>query len=261
MNRHIPLAGQPNFRDLGGYASRDGRRVKWGRVYRSGELSQLSEDDVAKLAELGVRAVVDLRSPEEVSARGEGRLPPSAALHPMPIASSDMFGKLIPMFLKGDFSQVPSDLLDRVNRVLVRDFSAQFGALLEVLSDPASRPLVFHCTQGKDRAGFGAAMVLSALGVPWETVLEDYLLSNHYRRAENDKMLGMVRSLAASQAGPEGEEIAFQSVEGLLYVKEQSLRAARTEILERHGSVEQYLVDGLGCTRESLEQLRDELLE
>ncbi|MGB5522210.1 MAG: tyrosine-protein phosphatase [Polyangiales bacterium] len=261
MNRHVPLTGQPNFRDLGGYAASDGRTIKWGLVYRSGELSQLSNDDVGKLEGLGVKAVVDLRSPEEVSARGNGRLPPDAKAHPMPITSSDMFAKLIPMFLKGDFSQVPPDMLDTVNRMLVRDFTEQYAGLLRVLSHPANRPLVFHCTQGKDRAGFGAAVVLSALGVPWETVVEDYLLSNHFRKAENDKMLGMIRSFAASQAGPEGEEIAFSRVEGLLYVKEQNLQAAHTEIIERHGSIAAFLSEGLGCSEDGLRRLRDDLLE
>ncbi|MGB3051407.1 MAG: tyrosine-protein phosphatase [Polyangiales bacterium] len=261
MNRHVPLTGQPNFRDLGGYAASDGRTVKWGLVYRSGELSRLSNDDVSKLGGLGIKAVVDLRSPEEVSARGDGRLPPEANAHPMPIASSDMFAKLIPMFLKGDFSKVPPDLLDTVNRMLVRDFTEQYTGLLRVLSNPANRPLVFHCTQGKDRAGFGAAMVLSALGVPWETVVEDYLLSNHFRKEENDKMLGMIRTFAASQAGPEGEEIAFSRVEGLLYVKEQSLQAAHAEIIERHGSIAAFLSEGLGCSEDGLRRLRDDLLE
>ena len=261
MNRHVPLAGQPNFRDLGGYAAGDGRRIRWGAVYRSGELSQLSDADVGKLGQLGIRTVVDLRSPEEVSARGEGRLPSGAQLLPLPITSSDMFAKLIPMFLKGDFSQVPPDLLDQVNRMLVSEFTEQYAGLLRALSEPANRPLVFHCTQGKDRAGFGAAMVLSALGVPWETVLEDYLLSNHFRKEENDKMLGMIRGFAANHGGPEGEEVAFSRVEGLLYVKEQSLQAAHAEIIERHGSVEVFLTEGLGCSVEGLAQLRDELLE
>jgi protein-tyrosine phosphatase len=261
MDRHVPLTGQPNFRDLGGYAAGDGRRVKWGAVYRSGELSQLTEDDVGKLSALGIQTVVDLRSPGEVSARGESRLPPGAQVFPLPIASSDVFAKLIPMFLKGDFSQMPPNLLDRVNRLLVSDFTAQFGGLLRALIDAANRPLVFHCTQGKDRAGFGAAMVLSALGVPWETVVEDYLLSNHFRKEENDKMLGMIRSFAASQGGPNGEEIAFSRVEGLLYVKEQSLQAAHAEIVERHGSVEAFLIEGLGCSAEGLQRLRDDLLE
>jgi protein-tyrosine phosphatase len=205
MERHIPLAGQPNFRDLGGYAAGDGRRIKWGLVYRSGELSQLSDDDVSKLGDLGIRTVVDLRSVEEVSARGDGRLPPGAKLLPTPITSSDIFAKLIPMFLEGDFSKLPPDLLDQVNRALVREFTAQYASLLRALGDPANRPLVFHCTQGKDRAGFGAAMVLSALGVPWETVLEDYLLSNHFRKDENDKMLEMIRGFASSQGEEDGK--------------------------------------------------------
>jgi len=261
MNRHVPLAGQPNFRDLGGYAAGDGRRIRWGAVYRSGELSQLSDADVGKLGELGIRTVVDLRSPEEVSARGEGRLPSGAQLLPLPITSSDMFAKLIPMFLKGDFSQVPPDLLDQVNRMLVSEFTEQYTGLLRALSEPANRPLVFHCTQGKDRAGFGAAMVLSALGVPWETIVEDYLLSNHFRKEENDKMLGMIRGFAANHDGPEGEEVVFWRVEGLLYVKEQSLQAAHAEIIERYGSVQVFLIEGLGCSVEGLAQLRDELLE
>jgi len=258
MNRHIPLSGQPNFRDLGGYPSKDGRRVKWGSVYRSGELSQLTASDIGKLDELGIKTVVDLRSPGEVSARGPSRLPPGAKTLPLPIASSDMFSKLIPMFLEGDFSQLPSDLLERVNRALVRDFREQFGGLLRALNDPANRPLVFHCTQGKDRAGFGAAMVLSALGVPWETVLEDYLLSNHFRQEENDKLLGMIREFAGSK---NGEEIELSKIEGLLYVKAESLEAAHTEIRALHGDVESFLVDGLGCSVEGLERLRDDLLE
>jgi protein-tyrosine phosphatase len=261
MCRHVPLAGQPNFRDLGGYAAGDGRRIKWGAVYRSGELSQLSDDDLGKLGELGIRTVVDFRSPEEVAARGQGRLPSGAQLVPLPIASTDMFSKLIPMFLEGDFSQVPPDLLEQVNRMLVREFTEEYASLLHALSDPGNRPLVFHCTQGKDRAGFGAAMVLSALGVPWETVLDDYLLSNHFRKEENDKMLGMIRGFASNHGGPEGEEVAFSRVEGLLYVKEQSLQAAHAEIIDRHGSVEGFIIEGLGCSADGLAQLRDDLLE
>jgi protein-tyrosine phosphatase len=104
-------------------------------------------------------------------------------------------------------------------------------------------------------------MVLSALGVPWETVVEDYLLSNHFRKEENDKMLGMIRAFAANHGGPDGEEIALSRVEGLMYVKEQSLQAAHAEIIERHGNVAAFLTNGLGCSAEGLERLRDELLE
>ena len=261
MHRHVPLFGQPNFRDLGGYASADGRTVRWGSVYRSGELSQLSEADVEKIGALGIKTVVDLRSPQEVSVRGEGRLPPGTQVLPLPVTSSDMFKKLIPMFLRGDFSQVPPNMLDTVNRVLVRDFAEQYGGLLRALTDPRNRPLVFHCTQGKDRAGFGAAMVLSALGVPWGSVVKDYLLSNHYRKDENDKLLGMMRGFAAARNDSSVEEMSFSRVEGLLYVKEQSIEAARMEIEERYGSIEGFLTTGLGCSSENLARLRDDLLE
>jgi len=92
-------------------------------------------------------------------------------------------------------------------------------------------------------------------------VVEDYLLSNQFRKEENDKMLGMIRGFAANHGGPQGEEIAFSRVEGLLYVKEQSLQAGRAEIIERYGNVEAFLTEGLGCSVEGLERLRDDLLE
>jgi protein-tyrosine phosphatase len=256
--RQVSLSRQANFRDLGGYEAADGRRVKWGLVFRSGELSQLDDADVETLQNLGIKTIIDLRSKEEITARGESRLPAGATLRAMPIASSDMFSKIIPMMLAGNFAEVPTNLLDQVNRLLASSFTAEFGELLRLLADPGNRPLVFHCTQGKDRTGFGAAVVLSALGVPWHHVVEDYLLSNHYRRAENEKLLGMLRGFAGDG---QSEEIAFERVQGLLYVKETSLKAALDEMVDRHGSVEGYLTQGLGFSRDSLERLRDDLLE
>lgn len=101
-------------------------------------------------------------------------------------------------------------------------------------------------------------MVLSALGVSWDVVLEDYLLSNHFRQEANEKLLGMIRGLAGSKDGDEPE---LSKIEGLLYVKAASLEAARAEIQTLHGDVASFLVEGLGCAREELERLRDDLLE
>ncbi|MEM7437790.1 MAG: tyrosine-protein phosphatase [Myxococcota bacterium] len=258
MKRHVPLSGQPNFRDLGGYQTADGRRVRWGAVYRSGELSQLTEEDLDALKSLGIKTVVDLRAPQEVSARGESRAPEGAKTVRLPIASGDMFAKLVPMLLEGDFSQLPHDLLERVNRALVRDCTAQYAGLLQALLDREARPLVFHCTQGKDRAGFGAAVVLSALGVPWEFVVEDYLLSNEYRKHDNEKMIGMIRQFAASR---HGSEVDLSKIEALLVVKPTSIHAAHEEIHAQHGDMETFLTSGLGVEADALERLRAELLE
>ena len=261
MNRQVSLSGQPNFRDLGGYATRDGRTVKWGTVFRSGELGQLTDGDVETLSRLGIKTVVDLRSAEEVAVRGRSRIPDGAQMVAIPVASNTMLARLIPMFLQGDFSQVPADLLFEVNRTLVRDFTEQYARLLDIISKRVNRPIVFHCTQGKDRAGFGAAVFLLALGVPWETVVEDYLLSNHYRKADNDKLLGLMRTLAAARAGADGEQSLSRHVEDLVYVKEQNLSAALAEIVDRYGSVQSYLMEGLGASQDRLNRLRDELLE
>lgn len=258
MKRHVPLAGQSNFRDLGGYATADGRRVRWGHVFRSGELSQLTDADVTVLGELGIKTVVDLRSPEEVKARGESRVPEGARTVRLPIQSGAMFSKVVPMLLEGDFSKLPSNLLERVNRALVRDCATQYGTLLKMLLDASNQPAVFHCTQGKDRAGFGAAMVLSALGVPWEIVVEDYLLSNECRHDDNQKLLGMVRQLSASKRGA---EIDVDKVEALLVVKPDSLHAAHDEIRARHGDMDTFLTGALGVDGDCRDRLREHLLE
>ena len=261
MNRHVSLSGQPNFRDLGGYATEDGRTVRWRTLFRSGELSQLTPDDVEALGRLGIKTIVDLRSTEEVGLRGPSLVPDGVRARAIPVASNTMLAKLIPSFLQGDFSQVPADLLFEVNRLLVRDFTEQYAELLDVIGEPANRPVVFHCTQGKDRAGFAAMVVLSALGVPWTTVVEDYLLSNRYRKEDNEALLGLMRALAANRSGHDGEQTLSRHVEDLLYVKEQNLEAALGEIVDRYGSVRSYLIDGLDCSEGRLERLRDELLE
>ena len=84
--RHVPLQGQPNFRDLGGYRGEGGRTVRWGQVYRSGELSGLTPGDQAEIEELGIRSVVTFLTPEEIAARGDDRLPPGIRSIPSPAA-------------------------------------------------------------------------------------------------------------------------------------------------------------------------------
>lgn len=259
--RRVVLAGQSNFRDLGGYATGDGRRVKWRHLYRSGELSEISDDDVARLAELGIRTVVDLRGEAEVERKGPDRLPPGASLASIAIEPGDLAPVLGPAFATGDFSLVPDDLLLQINREYIRDWRHQIGALLHVAADPANRPLVFHCTQGKDRAGINAAILLSALGVPWQTVVEDYLLSNSQRREQADASLASMRESAARQRGIPPEEVDMSNIRGLFFVHTSYLGAAHDEISREYGSVEAFIRDGIGWSDSDLRRLRDGLLE
>jgi protein-tyrosine phosphatase len=260
-DRRIELVGQDNFRDLGGYETSDGRRVKWRHLYRSGELSELSDDDVDKLADLGIRTVVDLRGETEVAKKGPGRLPPGATRTSIAIEPGDLSPILGPAFVTGDFSVVPEDLLLQINREYVRDWRHRLAALLHVAADPANCPLVFHCTQGKDRAGINAAILLSALGVPWETVVEEYLLSNSQRRVGAEAGLKTLRESAARQRGITPEEVDMSNIRGLFFVHTSYLGAAHDEITKEFGSVEAFIRDGIGWSDSDLRHLRDGLLE
>ncbi len=259
--RTIALAGQANFRDMGGYRTADGRRVKWRCLYRSGELTGLTDDDLETLADLGIRTVVDLRGTGEASANGGGRLPAGANLTPIAIEPSDVITPLGPAFESGDFSLVPEDLLQEINREYVSDWADELGSVLRVAADADARPLVFHCTHGKDRTGIAAAMLLSVLGVPWDTVIEDYLLSNTHRIEEAEAGLSGLRDAAAKQRDIPSHEVDTTNIRGLYYVHQAYLQAAHDEIINRHGSIDAFTRDGMGLTEMDRDRLRRELLE
>ena len=259
--RRIELEGQPNFRDIGGYVATDGRVVRWGAVYRSGALGHVSASDEARLAELGLKTVVDLRSTPEVAAFGGSYLPPGARGVSIPIGSGELGTKILPALLEGDFSRLTPDLLVRVNRQLARDATQSFAELLRAVADPANRPIVFHCTQGKDRTGFGAALILAALGVAWEDIVEDYLLSNRYRAAENEQYLAMVAERAAKATGVPVEELDLTAIRPLFFVDAAAIDAARAELTAAYGSLDAYLTEALGFGEPERARLRDDLLE
>ncbi|MAE96348.1 MAG: hypothetical protein CL910_16990 [Deltaproteobacteria bacterium] len=259
--RQIPLVGQNNFRDLGGYETADGRRVKWRHLYRSGDLSELTDGDVESLAALGIRTVVDLRGEVEAEKKGPDRLPRGAALASIAIEPGDLSPILGPAFATGDFSTIPEDLLLQINRQYIRDWRHRLDSLLRLAAEPAGRPLVFHCSHGKDRAGIGAALLLSALGVPWDSVMEDYLLSNHQRREQVDLGLSSMRESAARKRGIAAHEVDLTNILGLFLVHPSYLGAAHAEIISLYGSVQAFICDGIGWSDSDLQLLRDGLLE
>jgi len=263
-NRHVELEGQPNFRDLGGYESADGRTVKWGEVFRSGELPRLTDDDVAVLETLEIETVVNFLTEKEIEARGPDRLPEGVAEVPLPMESGDM-GDLTAVVLEarttGDFSDVPPGINPDIHRRLMVEAHEYYAALLREIADPDNRPLVFHCSHGIHRTGTAAAILLSALGVPWETVREDYLLSNTYRREEIEHRLAQLRELHAANTGVLPEEIDTTNMEAFYVLQASYIDAALEQAVAEFGSMEAYIRDGLGITDEEVETLRAQLLE
>ena len=262
--RHIPLEGQANFRDLGGYQTTDGQTVKWRQIYRSGRLANLTDEDVSRLDDLGIRTVVTLLTELDVEAYGPDRLPAGVRLISLPIdskAATDLANRAREALASGDFSQIPAELNPEIHRLVIREGKGQYAALLREIADPADRPLLFHCSHGVHRTGTGAAILLSMLGVPWATVREDYLLSNKYRREEVNKRLDQLRKMAAEKRGIEPEQVDMRDMEAFLIQQGSYIDASYEEIVKEYGTLEHFLGEGLGLDEDEIHQLQDELLE
>jgi protein-tyrosine phosphatase len=262
--RHVPLEGQPNFRDLGGYRTADGRTVKWGQVYRSGELGQLTDEDVTVLEGLELRTVVNFLLPEEIEKHGSDRLPESTREVASSIASAraaTLTRQVQESVTTADFESIPPALNPEFHRLLLEDGKEQYAALLRELAGPANRPLAFHCSHGIHRTGTATAILLSVLGVPWETIREDYLLSNELRREEIDRQLAKVRQVAADRQGVPPDEVDMTNVEAFYVLDGSYIDGALERAVEEYGTMEAYVRDGLGLTDEEIARLRDELLQ
>lgn len=263
--RHIELEGQSNFRDIGGYRTVDRQSVKWGTIYRSGELSRLSDDDVRKLEELEIKTVFNFLSKDEIDARGHDRLPDGVNELLYPIsgeAENDLALIVLEARQTADFSKVPVELNTDVHRILVGDAAReQYADLIRKASDTSNHPLVYHCSHGVHRTGTATAILLSALGVPWETIRYDYLLSNEYRKDEVKIRLSELQRMAAAEQNIHPDEVDMTNINAFYILEASYIDAAFDEIIKDFGSMENYLHEGLGLTDEELLKFREALLE
>ncbi len=260
--RHIELQGEPNFRDFGGYNTEDGRTVKWGQVYRSGKLSNLTENDVRILDSLNIQTVVNFLTPEEIVQVGEDQIPVSTSLILNPInVEGDWIGILIDARETGDFSKIRKELNPEFHRMLVEEAKEQYAILLREVIDQDNRPIAFHCSHGIHRTGTAAAILLWSLGVPWDTIREDYLLSNIYRAKEIEKRLDYFRNLAANNQDIPPEEVDMTNIEAFYILQGYYVDAVKETIEEEYGSIDNYMTNGLGLSAGEIRLLKDELLE
>src|SRR5438445_12437588 len=240
--RHLDLEGAGNFRDLGGYAARDGRMVRWRQIFRSNHLGHVTEADIAILRSLGVKSAFDFRGTEErvTALCGIGEI----AVHSLPIEPTVVASLRARAAAGTALSSVDAvDVMQDSYRNYVRhntpSFRALFGHLLE---DRA--PLVIHCTAGKDRTGFACALILHALGVPDDVIADDYLLTNRfYRRDPN-----------ASTDLPDDVRQAIGSVDASF------LAAGFDAVRADYGDLESYFRDGLGLGARERAALKDRYL-
>jgi len=255
--RHVVLEGARNFRDLGGYATADGRTVRWGLLYRSDNLAHLTDADLDELARLGIKLVCDFRSAPE-KAEEPDRLPKA---NPPEVAELAIFDESFSpsefrkRLLSGDLGDLDlRKALTDANRQFATRFAPQYAAMLDLVSKPADLPAVVHCTAGKDRTGFAAAVILRTLGVPEETVYQDFLLTNHYTADYIDRTLWTIRLLSLFRVDPE-------RVRPVLGVERGYLAAAFKEVDARYGSFDAYRREALGFDDAETEAFRRLALE
>ena len=261
-DRSLHLESAPNARDIGGYETKGGRHVKWGTVYRSDAISEASDADLAKLENLGIKIVCDFRGPSEVEADGPDKLPAGAELVEVPIfdADNDLSDKIRTAIVSGDAAAQEALLGDGkaeqvlidAGRTFVEDASAreQFAAVMERIADGESLPAFTHCTAGKDRTGWSTAVVLSALGVPKETIIEDYLLTNEFAADKNAERIQQVQGLM------ENPDLLLPVLE----VRKEYIQSSFDAVERKYGSMANYLKKGLGLTAADIKALREQLL-
>ena len=254
--RVLPLEGGRNFRDLGGYVAADGRRVKWGKLYRSGSMAQLTPADYDYLATLGIRVVCDFRTSAERTAE-PNKWQEAAKLDYWTRDYEMSFGELRKMLAGQPTAEQAKAAMISGYRQLPYEQAPSYRELFKRLA-AGEIPLAFNCSAGKDRAGTAAALILSALGVPRETVIEDYALT--------DKVGNLHRMLASSANNKDspGSSLAQRTPEvygAILRSDPDYIRAALTAIEERHGSIEKYLEDELAVAPRDLDHIRRQLLE
>lgn len=236
--RHVELEGCFNLRDLGGYATLDGRHTRWGRLYRSDALHTITEADARVLEGIGLRTVVDLRGFGELKNLGEFPLERlSVDLHHVPLFPTvrEWTARIQTLGPNPEPGAVYLDLTEAA-----RD---ELREVVSLLARPATYPAAFHCTAGRDRTGILAALVLSSVGVPDETIVEDYVLTQ--RAVDAELATGIDHALSRYPI----KQVVAEDMIGFL----SGLHA-------RWGSAPAYLAD-IGVTPDELAALATNFLE
>jgi protein-tyrosine phosphatase len=221
-NRILPLEGALNARDLGGYASADGNHVKWGMIFRTGDLKELTDTDLNYLNQIQIKTIIDFRDSSEVA----------SAPDKVPVSVVNQFYLPIQPGNVVDLNEItpevaPHILVD-VNKMLVSDFQPEYKAFFQLLMNENNAPLLFHCSAGKDRTGFASALFLASLGVDTETIIQDYLLSKKYVEEKYSDFV-----------------VENPVFEPLMTVKREYIEAALDLIDKEYGGMGNYLTHNL----------------
>lgn len=258
FEREIHLQGTSNTRDIGGYLTDEMSIIRRGQIIRSENLSRLTASDFEKLEAIGVKTVIDLRTEKEHRAGPtvwQGDNPPQFFHFPIGDASDDWYRKQSRLVKKQRFTEESArEHAIEGYRMIAQVGPSSYASMMEVVLDPANWPVVIHCNAGKDRAGVATTLILEALGVDRDTIMEEFLLTNELANTEKkakflarqSKQYGSVRKVGRS---PSAE--AWFPIVG---VEAAMLKAFYASVEAEYGSMEDFLAE-LGVDREDRRQL------
>jgi len=242
--REVKLQGAVNFRDLGGYKTKDGKKVKMGLLYRSAALNTLTEADVAKIEALHIKYDFDFRGPYEVKTAPD-KIPAGTTRIALP-AGSENIGDSNYMKNMGKYMKSDSFLVSFYT--ILTPFKERYMPLFDSLvNNKTNSPMLFHCTAGKDRTGIAAAFILYALGVDEETIFNDYEATNYYRRNENAKAIAQMVKYYGLE-----EKMATN----MMGAKREYIQSTFATIKAQYGTMDNYLEKVLGLNSKKIMQLR-----
>lgn len=220
---HLPIEGGYNFRDLGGIKTSNNKTINWGKIIRSGDMNKLTDNDLKYLSSIPLTSIVDFRTADEINVAPD-KTPQSVTNNfKLSISPGNLFNT-------GNLSKYTSNELDSImmqmNILFVTDEAIikNYKEFFTLLQNEKNLPLLYHCSAGKDRAGMATALLLYALGVDDETIMDNYLASNTYLADKYSKYINL-----------------YPSLKSLYTVKKEFLGAGITRIKSDYGTVEKYL--------------------
>lgn len=245
--RVIHLDGTTNTRDIGGYPTSGLRTIEWGRIYRSDNLSRLTESDFRRLEEMGLKTVVDLRTDREHDQSPtvwQGDRPPRFFHFPIGDSHNDWFNAQRRMMKQNRFTEEEARAHMMAGYRMIADEGADsFAKLMDLVLDESNWPILIHCTAGKDRAGVAVALIQEAVGVDRETIMQEFLLTNEVSRAEEKSVLLSRQRDTSSGGRKTGKRPSAAAWFPIVGVLPEMLEAFYAEVEEDYGSMDAFFAE------------------